>query len=310
MRLVLDVRTASFAALIDYAGLFPPTALNMSGAVDGYRSARSSPAHWLAGRYLCPSSRLVELAGELTRSIQLGEGRWEIGVILENEPSGSIGTAAAEAQSFHIEMQPAAISASAEAKITDYSVAGVGATIDTISAIQPEIFAFLEVDRSTSIRDQVANVADALNNRGQAGGLKLRCGGAEAALFPSTGEVAEFIFAATAHGLPFKATAGLQRPVRHYDEAIDTWHHGFVNLLIASGAAADGESASTVEAIVTETNPAAFSVSPAFATWRDISIPGSAIRRTRRDGFVAYGSCEFNEPVEALAALAFLGDGA
>ncbi|GMQ98978.1 MAG: hypothetical protein BMS9Abin17_1519 [Acidimicrobiia bacterium] len=309
MRLVLDARTASFAALIDYAGLFPPASLDIGRAVAGYRSARSSPARWVVGRFLCPSSRLVELAGDLTSSIRPGEDRWEVGVILESEPSGSIGTAAAGAQAFHIEMQPAAVVASAEAKITDRSVSGVAATIDTISSIQPEIFAFLEVDRSTSIRDQVVNVAEALKARGGVGGVKLRCGGADASMFPSTAEVTEFILATTAQSLPFKATAGLHQPVRHFDDAIDTWRHGFVNVLIASGAAARGESTATVEAIVSETDRGAFSVSPAFATWRDISIPGSAMRRTRRDGFVAYGSCEFNEPVEALADLAFLGEG-
>jgi len=309
MRLVLDARTASFATLIDYAGLFPPATLDMGGAVAGYRNARSSNTHWVAGRFLCPSSRLVELAGELTRSIERGEDQWEVGVILESEPSGPIGAAAAAAQSFHVEMQPAAIVASAEAKITDDSVAGVGSTIDTISSVQPEIVAFLEVDRSASVRNQVTNVAEALHDRGQVGGLKLRCGGAEPAMFPSPGHVAEFISAATDQRLPFKATAGLHQPIRHFDDTIDTWRHGFVNLLIASAAAAGGESESTVETIVAETDPAAFSVGPAVATWRDLSIPGSAMRRTRRDGFVAYGSCDFNEPVEALADLAFLGEG-
>lgn len=309
MRLVLDARTASFAALIDYAGLFPPASLDIGGAVAGYRSARSSPARWVAGRFLCPSSQLVELAGELTSSIRRGEDRWEVGVILESEPSGSIGAAAAEAQNFHTEMQPAAIAASAEANITDASVAGLTATIDTISSIQPEIFAFLEVDRSSSIRDQVINVAEALKTKGGVGGVKLRCGGADPGTFPSAAEVTEFILATTTSSLPFKATAGLHQPIRHFDDAIGTWRHGFLNILIASGVAARGESAVTVEAIVSETDPAAFSVSPAFVTWRDISIPGSEMRRARRDGFVAYGSCEFDEPVDALADLAFLGEG-
>ncbi|MFV1999152.1 MAG: hypothetical protein ACC654_02175 [Acidimicrobiia bacterium] len=309
MRLVLDARTASFAALIDYAGLFPPASLDMSGAVSGYREARSSSAHWVAGRFLCPSSRLVELAGELTGSIRPGEGRWEVGVILESEPSNTIGAAAAVAQSFHIEMQPAAIVASAEAKIVDPSVSGIGATIDTISSIQPEVVAFLEVDRSSSVSEQVANTAEALHVQGQVGGVKLRCGGAYTTMFPTAEEVAEFILAATANRLPFKATAGLHQPIRHIDPTIDAWRHGFVNLLIASGAAASGESVRTIEAIVAETDPGAFSIRPAFATWRDISIPGNAMRRTRKDGFVAYGSCDFDEPVKALANLAFLGEG-
>jgi len=307
MRLVLDARTASFAALIDYEGPFPPATL---GAVAGYRAARSSPAHWVAGRFLCPSSRLVELASELTKSIRRGEHRWEVGVVLERDQATSIGAAAAVAQSFHIEMQPAAKVASAETRITDLSVAGIGATIDTISSIQPDIVAFLEVDRSGSIQEQVANAAEALHARGQIGGVKLRCGGAAATMFPTTQEVADFILAATVHRLPFKATAGLHQPIRHLDASIDAWGHGFVNLLIAAGAAAGGESTTTVEEIVAETDPDAFSIRPAFATWRDVSIPGNAMRRMRRDGFVAYGTSDFNEPIEALANLAFLGEGA
>lgn len=307
MRLILDARTASFAALIDYAGLFPPASLDMNTAVAHYRSARSSQSHWVAGRFLCPSSRLVELAGELTRTTRPREDRWEIGVVLETDSSNGVGQAAAISQAFHIEMQPAAIIASAESRIIDSTISGIGATLDSISSIQPEVFAFLEVDRSTSIGTQVGLVARTLRAQVQAGGVKLRCTGPEPGMVPSVEQVTEFIVAATAQGIPFKATAGLHHPVRQL--AADTWSHGFVNLVMASCAAATGEPDHTVEAIVAETDPDAFSLRPAFATWKDVSIPGSAMRRARTGGFVAYGSYDLDEPVKALARLGFLGDG-
>ena len=305
MRLVLDARTASFAALIDYAGLFPPASHDMAGAVEGYRAARSSEASWVAGRFLCPASRLIELAGELTRSILPGEDPWEIAVILDEE----LGASASVAQSFHTEMQPAAVIASAETKIAIPTRDGVDATIDAVLSIQPEVVPFLEVARSASIQGQVSSIASALAERTRVGGAKLRCGGLTADMFPTSEEVTEFITSATDVRMPFKATAGLHRPLRHFDHDLDVWLHGFVNLLFASAAAAAGEDRATVQAIVAETTPGAFAIGPAFATWREITITGSAIRRVRTSGFVAYGSCDFDEPIEALTELTFLGEG-
>ena len=71
-----------------------------------------------------------------------------------------------------------------------------------------------------------------------------------------------------------------------------------------------GMDANGVEAVVADTDKDAFSVSAAFASWRGHEVPGSALRRVRRNGFVAYGSCDFNEPTEALQDLGFLGGGA
>ncbi|MCB1247131.1 MAG: hypothetical protein KDB69_07695, partial [Acidimicrobiia bacterium] len=136
-----------------------------------------------------------------------------------------------------------------------------------------------------------------------------RCGGVTADLFPSPDEVAEFIAAVVDTGLPFKATAGLHQPIRHWDAGMGVTCHGFVNLLMATAAAAEGRDGSTVAAIVAEEDPEAFSVSAALASWRDVHIPGSAMRRVRQRRFVAYGSCDFDEPIDALIDLGMLGDG-
>jgi hypothetical protein len=78
---------------------------------------------------------------------------------------------------------------------------------------------------------------------------------------------------------------------------------------MASAACDAGEDRSIVEAIIAESDPTAFSVSAMTASWRTVSLPGSAIRRSRQSGFVAFGSCDLEEPLTALDDLGFLGEG-
>jgi hypothetical protein len=306
MRLILDARTAAFAALIDYAGLFPPSSLDMAGAVEGYRAARSSDSRWVAGRFLCPASRLEELAGTLMTTFTTGEDPWEVGVVLDTDP----GKGASAAQTFHAEMQPAATIASAEARPLERTPASITALVGTLVSIQPEVVPFIEVIAPGPFGDQIGTVAHALREFGRVGGVKIRCGGTVASMFPDPATVASFILDGTNARLPFKATAGLHQPIRHYDADLGVWRHGFVNLLVAAAAAETGHGIDTLTTIIADADPDAFIISTAFITWRDISIPGPAMRRVRTRGFVAYGSCDFFEPVEALKNLSFLGDSA
>jgi hypothetical protein len=305
MRLVLDARTAAFAALIDYAGLFPPASVSMEQAVREYTAARESDRSWTYGRFLCHASRLQELAGVATSTFERGDGGWEIGVIFD----GDSGSDAAVAHDFHTEMSPAMEVSAAEAKLADPTPHGIGWLIDTIASIDPDVVPFLEVDRQSSITDQIASIAEELGARKRTGGAKLRCGGTTADLFPSVDEVTEFISEASGQRLPFKATAGLHRPVRHLDDELGVWRHGFLNILLADAAADSGQPMSVVRAIVAETDPTTFSVGASAAAWKEVSLPGSALRRTRANGFVAYGSCDLAEPTDALVDLGFLGDG-
>ncbi len=306
MRLVLDARTAAFAALIDYAGLFPPASRSVHDAFVSYRRIRSGTLAWVGGRFLCRASQLPELAAVATATLTPGESPWEISAIFDL-PAGE---SAAHAVDFQAEMDPVMRIAAVEAKLTDPTAAALDSLLDVMLPVGTDVVPFVEVDRSGSIRAQVGLIADALSSRRRVGGAKLRCGGDAADLFPTSAEVAEFIMAATDHGLPFKATAGLHRPIRHFDEDLGIERHGFVNILIAAVIAATGSDITTIEAIITDTDPNGFSLSAAFASWRGHEVPGSALRRMRQTGFVAYGSCDFDEPTEALEHLGFLGGGA
>jgi hypothetical protein len=66
--------------LIDDAGLFPPARKPMERAVADHRAARAGPYAWMLGRFLCPASRLGELA-------QAGpDPAWRLGVIADDWP--------------------------------------------------------------------------------------------------------------------------------------------------------------------------------------------------------------------------------
>jgi hypothetical protein len=306
MRLVVDARTSAFAAFVDYAGLFPPASLTVEQAVAGYRENRTTSSGWVSGRFLVRASQLEELASVVTPTMTVDEGPWEIGVVFDTTPA----EAASRAAAFHAEMEPALSVAAAETRITDPSHSGITALVTTIGSINPDVVAFLEVLRNADVRSQIDRIGSVLGAAGMAGGAKLRCGGVTSDLFPSTADVAAFISAAVDASVPFKATAGLHQPVRHFDAELDVWRHGFINLLIATAAATAGETDEIVHEIVREIDPEAFAISPAFAKWKDLRFPGSAIRRMRQRNFIAYGSCDFDEPIESLTAMSLLGDGA
>jgi hypothetical protein len=49
------------AGAIDYAGLFPPAALDMPAAARNYAAYRAGPYSWALGRFIVPSARLNEV---------------------------------------------------------------------------------------------------------------------------------------------------------------------------------------------------------------------------------------------------------
>jgi hypothetical protein len=306
MRLVLDARTAAFAALIDYAGVFPPASRSVQDAFASYRRIRSGPLAWVGGRFLCRASQLPELAAVATATLTRGESPWEISVVFDL-PAGASATHAAD---FQAEMDPVMTIAAVEARLTEPTAEKLDSLLDAMLSVGTEVVPFVEVDRSGSITAQVGIIADALRSRRRVGGTKLRCGGEVADLFPTSAEVAEFIMAVTDRGLPFKATAGLHQPIRHFDEDLGIDRHGFINILMAAVLAGTGFHITTIEAIIEDKDPKDFSLSAVFASWRGHEVPGSALRRTRQAGFVAYGSCDFDEPTEELKHLGFLGEGA
>ena len=122
--------------------------------------------------------------------------------------------------------------------------------------------------------------------------LKFRTGGVTADAFPSSAVLAAAIDAALDRELPFKCTAGLHHAVRHRAAETGFEHHGFLNVLLATRTALDGEDVVTA----LEEHEAAVVV-------RRLQEVGSdALARARR-WFTSFGCCGVHDPLEELLDL-------
>jgi hypothetical protein len=216
----------------------------------------------MLGRFLCPVSRLAELA-------QAGpDANWRLGAIADGED-------------WRADLR----------RVAAYDGPG---TVDAFELRLPDALGALP--RGLDVfAEASANALEAIAADGRTG-AKIRCGGLTADAFPADEEVARFVDGCVRLGLPFKATAGLHHPFRTRDEAIGVLQHGFVNLLAATALAG-----SHAVAIVGESDPDAFELSADGLRWRDRFADAAALARARRL-FTAYGSCSFEEPVADLVA--------
>jgi len=300
---------AAFGSLIDYAGLFPPAKLSMAEAVAEYEAARRGPHAWMLGRFVVPASRLQELAeaaGGLEPfglcaivDVELDVRRW-FGAV--QRLLGTIGDAKG---SMRIEVLEAPLAPLASARDTYDASLGQLAGLAARAGIREPVFA--EWPRDERWNDLLPGaMAAAFRSRV---GAKIRCGGLMPSAYPSVADVAAFIDAAATEHVPFKATAGLHHPVRHWNEHAGATMHGFLNVL-AAASLAQRVSRETLEQIVAEEDPAAFTFDEASLGWRDDRVGMDEIVTARAEALVAFGSCSFNEPVEDLTALSILPRGA
>jgi len=271
-----DASRILFGRLIDDAGLFPPARKPMDRAVADHRAARAGAHAWMLGRFLCPVSRLAELAKADP------EADWRLGAIGDGEDWRED-----------------------VARVAAYGGPG---TVDAIELRLPGqldaaphgVDLFVEVP--TRDAAEMTAALDRLAADGRAG-AKIRCGGLSAEAFPSDAAVARFIAECVRLGLPFKATAGLHHPFRTREEQIGVLQHGFLNLLAATALAGVADAA----AIVAEADPDAFELGEAGLRWRGHVADAGALTRAR-DVLRAYGSCSFDEPVADLVAHGILAE--
>jgi hypothetical protein len=285
------VRNA-FTGLIDYAGLFPPAKLELAQAADEYRSAAGGPQSWMLGRFIIPLSLLASSRGTIDAPLSVILGIGEDIEKVSMLRSAGVRIEMLEAPLPPADCHPNTIVTALERLRQSLDHAQLG-----------DVPAFVELARNARWTELLSEAMPAMARLGLR--AKLRCGGLSAEAFPSVDDVAAFIGAACASGVPFKATAGLHHPVRHRDEATGFTMHGFLNLLVAS-ALARHVVRETLRQAIAEEDPAAFSFESTALHWRDRRVGAADLAQMRRDGLVSYGSCSFAEPVADLVSLGVL----
>jgi hypothetical protein len=269
----MTVQTVSplVAALVDDAGLFPPTALSMPDAVARHRHDLAGGSPVLTHRFLCPASRIGEVRAELTRA-----DRFRIGLIADTGVDG-IGAALDEIQADQ----------ALELVVVEFPLARSGKPIaDVVRSLPATVPVFLEPAVLTDVGALAAAVAEL--PVGRSVGLKLRCGGLRAELFPTATVLAQALVTAARNQVSVKATAGLHHGIRHTDPATGFTHHGYVNLLVAAAEAAAGADVETVTGDLLATDRDAL-----LQAARDLE-GGTVV--AARQLFTSYGSCSTTTP--------------
>jgi len=311
---------ALLGGIIDYAGLFPPASLSMEDAFAAFTKHRRSVDGWMISHFVCPAARLDELEPLLEATDEadlpvslavLGRGGDTVDSFLEavdrdadtlrRVTSGSGERVVVDV--FEVRLPAAGGVAVAVADGSQRLAKGSGLSITP----------FFEVSLLGDWRPRLPAAAAAVRDANRAGhganriGLKIRCGGLDAAAVPEIQAVAAAIAISAATGVPLKATQGLHHTVRRYDDALGANVHGFLNLFVAATLArAHDLSVVRVAEIVAEEDPDAFAVGGQTVGWRGMEASLDQVAEARRLGLTTFGSCNFEEPRDELRALGLL----
>ena len=313
---------ALLAELVDYAGLFPPAALDLDPAVRNFAAYRGGADAWMLGRFIVPAGRLGELDAFADTFAAAPPARFSV---LGYAPEGDGSEAWAEAARRTVDdarafgrrhraavcdrfefRLPAPLAADAD------RLAGLLGDLDgTLRAGGADVRAAVEVpflDDPGRVGPAAQAVADANGRAGRpAFALKFRCGGVTPDLVPDVETLAAALVAARDGGAPFKATAGLHHPFRNDDEAVGTTMHGFVNVFGGAALArVHGLSAGDLAEILHDADPGHWRLGDDGLGWRSLQTTPPEIADTREQFALSYGSCSFDEPREDLREIGWL----
>lgn len=287
-------------SIIDYAGLFPPAALDISHAEQEYRSARDGPHGWMLGRFVISAARLQESGidasfplsvlvppdGDCTDYAFLRRFADIIQAVETTIPGNGLS---------HDRCLELIVRLHNHLKIAGIADVKIFIESTALKAATGALATFNGSDRTSSLPAQA--------------GIKLRCGGVVESAFPSITTVAAAISLSKERDVPIKFTAGLHQPLRNFSTTYDKMQHGFLNIFFATllhwgDVLADDE----ITDCLLDENPGHFTFNSGGISWRKHFLPMTALDTLRKSRVISFGSCSFTEPLEGLSNLGLLED--
>lgn len=300
---------ALVTGIVDYAGLFPPAALDMETVVSNYAEYLQSTDHWMLSRLIVPAARLAEFEQAAREKLptETTAAPWKISALVPPvESSGDeFQYAISGIQQFN-ERHAAAEQGLALVDVIETKVAAEKHVQELAERLPPNLAAFLELPL-----DQL-DLVEVISRQGDEFGrsrlfAKIRTGGVKQEWIPSTAEVAGFILACAEHFVPFKATAGLHHPIRgefnltYEPEAESGTMHGFVNVFVAACFAFSGvDDLAQIQAILESKSIDDFTFDQDGLAWSGCRVSRAKVAQIRRRFAVSFGSCSFLEPSTEL----------
>ena len=278
--------------LLDDAAIFPPGEAPMGQAVPAHAVHVSAWYAELVGPFICSGSRLPDLLDALDATPEVAA--LDVAVVLDRG-TGSLHEAAglvADDTRVVLAGLELPLRGEAPAEAARRAVATVDAVLGGPDDRRP---VSMEVPWAPGWRNALEVVAEAGHR------AKFRTGGDAADAYPDEHALAERVLACMDLDLPFKLTAGLHHAVRRTEPGTGVEQHGFLNVLLAVGAALDGAGVDDVARVLADRD------GPALAT-RATSLDEAGATRLRR-WFASFGTCSITEPVDDLVALGLLTPG-
>jgi hypothetical protein len=312
----------SFRALmneiIDHAGLFPPARLELSDAFNSYLESSSSRDGWMLARFVIPAVRLADLAPLLGRMRQ-PDLRIRLAVLGRGGTSAAgfasaVTSDIADVRRFVERHANRAVVDQIELRLPESVGEIPAATSEALELLGdlPAVVPFFEVSLLEGWRARLARAVDVLAPAvvsGRKAGLKMRCGGLEAAAVPSPVAVAAALSTCRRARIPVKATQGLHHPLRRFDHTLEITTHGFFNVFIAGVLGhVHALSEERLLGLLVDEDPAAFRFSTDTLAWNGLSATIDEIVTARTTVVTSFGSCSFSEPSDDLRALGLLDD--
>lgn len=286
---------ALLANIVDYAGLFPPAALDMPTAVRNYLGYRDNASAWMLGRFVAPVARLAELRSELEHHT-LSEA-----VPVSATAGADVNADIATARAFNRVNRGFARVDVIEARLSTPEAIETAAR-----AARGEFDLFAEVPADPDPGTLIEAVARA----GIA--AKLRTGGTTVDAFPNAANVVRFIRRCLDAGVRFKATAGLHHPLRaEYPLTYDAiapkgTMFGYLNVFLTAALMRNGLNDADAERVLNERDRSRFEITADIIGWEGHSLTPEQLRGARDRFAVSFGSCSFREPVDELHAISTL----
>jgi hypothetical protein len=317
---------ALLSGAIDYAGLFPPAKLPLEEAFRNYLRYRAEPESWMLGRFICPAGRLAELV-PLRKEIR---GAPSPPVLSVTRGGYSLTEAEcrdewASMKIFLKRLGNSVVIDSFENRLPKplsllidlESLRMANEVMPKFTPRRPVAIHYLELIVESDWRKTITNdlallmasnqLAVETGRVGARSGVKLRCGGMDAAAFPSPDVVAFVIATCSAHCVPLKFTAGLHHPVRRFDSALNTHMHGFLNVFVAGVLAhARGVREDILREVLVDEKAEDFAFDEDGLQWREYTATLAEIEAARAKLVKSFGSCSFDEPREDLRELRLL----
>lgn len=299
MNISLSLR-ALLENLIDYAGLFPPSTLDMQSAVRNYSEYLNSEKAWMLARFIVPVAKLDAFQNEFNK-LEKSNLVWRISALSSSDAFKQDLQAAIK---FNQLNESRAVIDAFELKVDDKDeMALVMSDLEKHRGAR-DFFVFFELAINDNLAELVESVDEAY--------AKIRTGGITPAQVPPSANVLNFIRVCQQHNASFKATAGLHHPVRaeqnltYEQDAPRAVMHGFINVFLAAAFIFDGMNDTDALSLIDETDATSFAFTDESVAWREHEITLEKFQIARLDFALSFGSCSFTEPVEDLRALGFL----